>query len=125
MSELRLNEPQRRAVGIRLRAIGEAVQTLRRAGLDTNSLDAIEHLVAEAAAAAAVSPPLPQLSLVPAMVAEILIAAAEIKPSNLRRYGDINDQTEEQLELLAARLAELADALDVFAPVSSRHSPAT
>lgn len=116
MPELRLNEPQRRAIGIRLRGVSEAVQTLRRAGLDANRLDLIEQLVGETAVAAQVPPPLPQHSLVAAMVAEILIGAAEIKPSSLRRYGDLDEQTAQQLQLLSTRLTELAGSLEVFVP---------
>jgi hypothetical protein len=125
MAELRLNEAQRRAVGVRLRAVTDAVHTLRRTGLDGGSLDAIEHVVGEAAAAAEVPPPLPQPSLVPAMVAEILIAAAEIKPGTLRRYGDLDNESAQRLELLSARLTELADALEVFAPAADEHARAS
>lgn len=125
MAELRLNEAQRRAIGVRLRAVTDAVYTLRRAGLDGDRLDAIEHVVGDAAAAAEVPPPLPQPSLVPAMVAEILIAAAEIKPGNLRRYGDLENESAQRLELLSARLTELADALVVFAPAADEHARAS
>jgi hypothetical protein len=121
MAELRLGEPQRRAIGVRLRAISEAVQTLRRAGLDPDALDAIEQLVGDAADAAQVPPPLPQNSLVAAMVAEILIAAAEIRPGNLRRYGDLEEDSARRLERLSARLTELADSLEVFTPAVPRH----
>jgi hypothetical protein len=121
MAELRLGEAQRRAIGVRLRAISEAVQTLRRAGLDPDALDAIEQLVGDAADAARVPPPLPQYSLVAAMVAEILIAAAEISPGNLRRYGDLEEDSARRLEGLSARLTELADSLEVFTPAAPRH----
>ena len=120
MVELRLSEAQRRAIGVRLRAVSEAVQTLRRTGLDPEGLDGIEQLVGEAADAARVPPPLPQHSLVAAMVAEILIGAAEIKPGNLRRYGDLDEDSARRLELLSARLTELADSLEVFAPAAPR-----
>lgn len=118
MPELLLNEPQRRAVGVRLRAINGAVQTLRRAGLDHDRLDAIERLVGDAAALAQVPPPLPEPSLVAAMIAEILIDATELRPRNLRRYGEIDDDTGHRLEALSGRLTELVDALDVFEPAT-------
>ena len=47
------------------------------------------------------------------MVAEILVGAAAIRPANLRRYGEVDEQTAKWLELLAARLTELVDALEV------------
>ena len=125
MPELRLNEPQRRAIGIRLRGVSEAVQTLRRAGLDANGLDMIDRLVGEIAGAAQVPPPPPEHSLVAAMIAEILIGAAEIKPNTLRRYGDLDEQTAQQLQLLSARLTELADSLEVFAPGSLERAQAS
>jgi hypothetical protein len=111
-AELLLNEYQRRAVGVRLRAIDEAVQTLLRTGVDADELTEIEQLVDELGAAARVSPPPPQTSLVAAMVAEILIAAADIMPSRLRRYGDLEEETARRMETLAGRLTELADALE-------------
>lgn len=119
MADLLLNEYQRRAVGVRLRAIDEAVQTLLEAGVDVPELGEIERLVEELTAAARVPPPPPEPSLVAAMVAEILIAAAEMMPSRLRRYGDLDEQSAKRLELLASRLTELADALDVAAPIRS------
>jgi hypothetical protein len=125
MTELRLNEPQRRAIGVRLRAVSDAAQTLRRAGLDGDRLDAIEELVGEAALAAQVPPPLPQRSLVAAMVAEILIDAAEIAPNSLRRYGDLDEQTAQHLEVVSARLTDLADTLEVVASAAPRHARAS
>lgn len=113
MADLPLNEYQQRAVGVRLRAIDEAVQTLRQAGVDAAELGAIEQLVDEIGAAAEVSAPPPQTSLVAAMVAEILISAAEMMPSRLRRYGDLDEQAAHRLERLVGRLTELADTLDV------------
>ena len=122
MSELHLNEPQRRAIGVRLRAVTDAVHTLRRAGVDGDRLDGIEQLVGDTAAAAQVPPPLSQRSLVPAMLAEILIAAAEIKPGNLRRYGELDEETAQALEHLSARFTELVDTLKVFAPAADGHA---
>jgi hypothetical protein len=119
MGELRLNEPQRRAVGVRLRAVGEAVETLRRAGLDPGRLDAIDRLLGETAAAARTPPPQQPQSIVSAMVAEILIGAAEIRPSHLRRYGEIDEQTAQELTLVSTRLTQLADALEVFEPAAA------
>ena len=122
MAELHLNEPQRRAIGVRLRAVTDAVGTLRRAGVGGDRLDGIEQLVGETAAAAQVPPPLSQHSLVRAMVAEILIAAAEIKPGNLRRYGELDEATAQALERISARFTELVDAVEVFAPAADGHA---
>jgi hypothetical protein len=119
MAELRLNEHQRRAIGVRLRAVSDAVVTLRRTGVDGDLLDGIEQLVGETAAAARVPPPLRQRSLVPAMFAEILIAAAEIRPGNLRRYGELDEETAQALERVSARFTDLVDALEGFAPPSA------
>ncbi len=119
MADLLLNEYQRRAVGVRLRAIDEAVQTLLEAGVDAPELGEIERLVDELTAAARVPPPPPEPSLVAAMVAEILIAAAEMMPSRLRRYGDLDDEAAQRLEHLAGRMTTLADRLDLRAPARS------
>lgn len=109
--ELRLNDPQRRAVGVRLRAIEEAVQQLRRAGFDPALLDSIGGLAHDAADAAHVTPPLPQPSLVRSLIAEILIDAAETGSRGLRRYGELDDEATAWLQHLSARLTELAEHL--------------
>lgn len=115
MTDLDLNEFQRRAVGVRVRAVGEAVQTLRRAGLDVGPLDEIEQLLRELSAAAGILPPPAQRSLVATMIAEILIDAAEIRPIGLRRYGALDEQTARGLEVLSARLTDLANRLEAAA----------
>jgi hypothetical protein len=108
---LRLTEPQRRAIGVRLRAVREAVATLRRAGLDHERLDAIEELASRLADAAQIPPPLPQPSLVAAAIAEILVDSAELRPSSMRRYGRLDDATAQTLQEISTRLGALADAL--------------
>ena len=111
IGELRLNEPQRRAIGVRLRAVREAVQTLRRAGLDPDRLAAVEELTNRAADAAQITPPLPQPSLVAATIAEILVDAGEIRPTSMRGYGHLDDETAQTLQEISTRLSHLAEAL--------------
>jgi hypothetical protein len=111
VAELSLSTDHRRAIGMRLAAMAELAGTLRTLGLDEQLISQLERAIDETRVATAAFRPSAPPGRLPATIAQLLIAAAEIGPRHLTRYGELDDEAKRKLTDHSQRLTGIVDAL--------------